>query len=112
MLEGKKGHCLFAIVVVAVSVAIVVVAVMVAVVVAVVVVEHVAWVVAHAESRVEDQMSRTISDVDDAWGRVALNVSGGIMRIRVKVVASVNVVVVAWITDLKEEEEELKYNFT
>lgn len=77
------------------------VAIVVAVVVTVmvVVVEDVAWVVADAESWIEDQMSWTISNVNNAWRGVALNVSGSIMREWVQVVASVDVVVVAWITD-------------
>lgn len=66
--------------------------------VVVVVVEDAAWVVADGEVRVEDQVRWAASDVDNAWSRVALDVSAGIMWVRVQETAMGNVVVVAWLT--------------
>jgi len=55
-------------------------------------------VVADAESSIEDETVRAASDVDDAWSRVALNVSARVIAVWVQVFALVDVVIVANVT--------------
>ncbi len=55
-------------------------------------------VVAHAESRVEHEAVRTAANVNDAWRRVALDVSVRVVAVRVQVLALVDVVVAAHVT--------------
>lgn len=59
-------------------------------------------IVANTESSIEDETVRTTADVDDTWRRVALNVSVGVVAVRVQVFALVDVVVAAHVTGLTD----------
>lgn len=53
------------------------------------------WIVANAESGIENESVRAATNVDDSWSRVALNVAVRVVAVRVQVFALVDVVIVA-----------------
>ena len=56
------------------------------------------WIVANAESSIENKTVWATANIDDTWCRVALNVTVGIIAVRMQVFTLVDIIVAAHVT--------------